>query len=185
MSFTYASRIHHLESLLTSAFVRTGIVDASVIATVLFLALVDITTFETIDLVLLESFLARAYRGTVHCGADLFAAAIMVPTRIGRSAGPIPQFVIRWTLAVEGPHGVDALVIAATVVDCTFVDIDAGLLVLRQLVARRTGAEVTADDVGAVMRALAISLETLVDIQTGRIVGMQVMPFVAGAHVAA
>lgn len=90
MSLTYASRIHHLVSLFTSAFIRTGIVDANVIATVLFLALVDVTTLETIDLVLLEAFLARAYHGAIHCGADLFAAAIMVPTRIGRSAGPIP-----------------------------------------------------------------------------------------------
>lgn len=90
MSLTYASRIHHLESLLTSAFVRAGTINANVITTVLFLALVDVMTLEIVYLVLLEAFLARAYRGTIHCGADLFAAAIMVPARIGRSAGPVP-----------------------------------------------------------------------------------------------
>lgn len=93
--------------------------------------------------------------------------------------------MIRWALAVEGPYSIDALVIAITVVACALVDIDAGFLVLRQLEARRARTEVTADSVGAIMRAPAILLETFVDIQTGGIVGVQVMSFVASAHVAA
>lgn len=72
--------------------------------------------------------------------------------------------MIRWALAVEGPYSVDAFMTATTVVACALVNIDAGFLVLRQPVARRTRAEVTADGVGAIMRATAILFETLVDI---------------------
>ena len=100
------------------------------IAAVLFLALVNITTFETVDLVPLEAFLARTYYGTVHCCANVLAATIMVSARIERSAGSIPRFMIRWTFTAEGAHGVNALVITSAVVTQALVDIDASLLVV-------------------------------------------------------
>jgi len=151
MSLTYASRIHHSESLLTSAFVRARIVDANVIAAVLFLALVNIVTFEIIDLVPLKAFLARAHHDIVHRSADLLAAAVVILARIGWSTRSIPRLVIRWAFTAEGSHGINALVITSAVIARAFIDIGASFFIQRQLVARRTGAEIAADGIGAIM----------------------------------
>lgn len=42
-----------------------------------------------------------------------------------------------------------------------------------------------ADGVGAIMRAVAIPLEALINIQASGIIGVQIMSFVTGAHVTA
>jgi len=75
--------------------------------------------------------------------------------------------------------------ITSAVVTQALVDIDASLLVLWQLVARRTEAQVAADGVGTIMWAPAIQFETLVDIQAGKIISVQIMSFVASACVTA
>lgn len=182
-----ASRIHHPESFLTFALVRARFIDADMIAAVLSLAFVDVMTLGIIDPALLKTFLARAHRGTVHRDANLFAAAVaLVLTRIGRSTGSVSRYVTWQAFAAKGSQGVDACrIITITVVVCAFVDIDTGSLVLGQLVAGQTGAEVAANGVVANVGTLAVPLLTLVDVQAGGLIGMQVMSLVTGARVAA
>ena len=69
-------------------------------------------------------------------------------------------------------YSVDALVETVGYLDLALVYIHAGLLVLRELVARWTGAEVATYGVGALMRAAAVPLQTLVDVQAGGFVGL-------------
>lgn len=184
----YASRIRHPESFLTPALVRARFIDADMLAIVLSLGtFIDVVTLGTIDSARLKTLLARADRGTVYRSADLLAAAVkLILTRIGRSTGAVPAHVTRQTFATEGSHGVDArsTLVANPVIIRAFVDVDATSLVLRQLVSGRTGAEVTADGVGANVGTLAVPLLALIDVQTVRLVGVQVMSRVTGARVA-
>lgn len=156
------------------------------VAAVLSLAFVDVMTLGTINPVLLKTFLAQAHRGAIHRHANLFAAAVMfVLARIGRSTGSVSRYVTWQAFAAKGSQGVDARrIITTAVIVRAFVDVDTGSLVLGQLVADRTGTEVAANSVVANVGTLAVSLLTLVDVQAGGFIGVQVMSLVTGAGIA-
>jgi len=148
---------------------------------------VDVAAPRSVDVILAEAFLARAHRGAVCRNADLLAAAVTFPTGIVRSTRSIPRLVTCLALAAIRSISIDAFegLKAISRAGYTFVHIDAGSLILRQLVADRARTEVTADRIGAHVRALAVSLAALVDIQARGLVRMQIVAFVARAYVAA
>jgi len=148
---------------------------------------VDVAAPRSVDAILAEAFLARAHRAAVCRNADLLAAAVTFPTGIVRSTRSVPRLVTCLALATIRSVSIDAFERTKAIgrAGYTFVYIDAGSLILRQLVADRARTKVTADRVGAYVRALAISLAALVDIQARGLVRMQIVAFVARAYVAA
>lgn len=79
---------------------------------------------------------------------------------------------------------VDTFVEAIGQIRFTLVDVDTGFLILRKLVTGWAGAKVAANSVGALMRAAAVSLQTLVYVQASGFIGMEVVALVTGAYVA-
>lgn len=155
------------------------------IATVLSLAFVNVTTLELVGLVLAIALLARTYHGTVHRNADLLATAVALATRIGQSAGTIPQFVIRRALAAKGSHGVDAHVGAAAVVAFALVNVDADPRIVPRTISGETSALEGALEIHAQIGAASVFDRALISIDAGSLVLRQFVAHRTGAEMAA